>query len=186
MSDLVTIQNIFVKLVKANPDFLFYHFGWLSDLDINIDNVFNQDAKKGRLFPCIDWIVPDNISFNINEPEKERVTMCLIFSDLQGYNNKGAQDNRTQLEVWRDLWKIAKPFILLFNRCMCEGGLGGLTEENINVELNSFQGKQRRQDITVKFNLILDSECIDIEGETCPTVTETCDLEDYCKCEENP
>ncbi len=185
-NDIIKVQNLLIKLVQQNTDLKYYHFGWLSDLDINIDNIFNQQAKAGRQFPCLDWIVPDEISFNINDPEKESITMCFIFSDLQGYNNKGAQDTRTQQEVWRDLWKIAKPFLLLFNRALCELNLGGFTEDKIKYEYNAYKGKQRRQELKFSFNIVLDTECFDVEGENVPSVQETCDLENYCFCQEIP
>lgn len=184
MNNIIHLQNLFVKLVQADENLKFYHFGWLSDLDINPTNVFNVDAKTGRLFPCLDWIVPDEISYNPNEPEKETITMCLYFSDLQGYNNKGAQDSRTQIEVWRDLMAIAKRFLLLLNRALCELNLGGFTNDLIKYELNAYAGKQRRQDLKASFIILFNSECIDVENEPLPSLLENCDLEDYCKCQE--
>jgi hypothetical protein len=186
MNNIIHLQNLFVKLVQADPDLKYYHFGWLSDLDLNIENVFNQEAKAGRQFPCLDWIVPDNISFNIDDPEKETISICLYFSDLQGYDNKGAIDTRTQITVWRDLWKVAKRFLLLLNRGLCELKLGGFDSKGVRYELNAYAGKQRRQDIKFTFNIILDTECIDVESEPLPTLGENCDLEDYCNCIEIP
>jgi hypothetical protein len=178
--DLITITNIFNKLVQADEDLLFYHFGYLDELDTNPVNNFNQDSKKGRLYPCLDWIVPDNITFSLEEQEKENYTIDLYFQDLQGYDNKGATDTRTRAEVWRDLMKIGKRFILLLDRFLCDNNAGGIVSNSIRLELGAFVGRRKTQDIKFSFELLLNAECIDVDAAPLPTVTETNDLENYC------
>jgi hypothetical protein len=165
---------------------LYYHGqGYLDELQTNPENLFNPQAKTGRLFPSLDWIVPDETTYNIDEPEKEFIKMCFYFSDLQGYTNKGVQDTRSRTEVWRDLLKIAKRFVLRFNRALCELNVGGI-QGTVTLKQGAFATKRRQQDINVCFDLLLDSECIDVDGDPVPTLNETCDLENYCFCTEIP
>lgn len=179
--DIVYISNILNKLTEADEKLLFYHFGYLDELDINPVNNFNQDSKKGRLYPCLDWIVPDNISFKLDEQEKEVYKIDLYFQDLQGYDNKSNTDTRTRLEVWRDLMKIAKRFILTLERFLCENGAGGINTNTITLEPGAFVGRRKTQDIKVSFDLLLSADCIDVDAAPLPSVTETDDLENYCR-----
>ena len=184
--DIVTITDLLNKLVQQDTELKYYHFGYLDELQQNPENNFNQQAKTGRLFPCLDWIIPEEITHNLSEPELEKIPMYLVFSDLQGYDNKTNQDTRSRIEVWRDLKRTAKRFVLLFERALCELNYGGFDESLIRYELGAFLTKRRQQDVTIKFDLILNSECLDVSGDTVPEVTETCDLENYCFCTQNP
>jgi hypothetical protein len=181
MSDLVKLTNLLNKLALNDAELKFYHFDFLSGLNISPTNNHNEEAKTGRLFPSVDWIVPDDTTYTIEEPEKEFIKMCLIFSDLQGYDNKGAYNGRTLAEVWRDLKRISKRFILLLNRSLCELGMGGVKGE-IREELDAYSSKFKTQTVKLNFEIVFSAECIDVESETVPTLGETCDLENYCFC----
>lgn len=187
MSNFIKVSNLLNKLASQTPELEFYHFGFLHDLNTSPTNNFNKDAKKGRLFPSLDWIVPDETTYLINEPEKERVKMCLIFSDLQGYQNKGNADRRSLLENWSDLKNVSKRFILLFNRALCELNLGGIDEKTpIREELDAYASDFKTQVLKLNFDLILNGECFEVEDDPLPTLAENCDLENYCFCAEIP
>lgn len=184
MADIVTITNLLNKLVQLDPDLKFYHFGFINELNENPANNFNKSASAGRLFPSLDWIVPEKISCELSDPEKQIINMDLFFADLYGYNNKGQTDTRTKIETWRDVLKIAQRFILVFEKALCELNIGGFANTQCEFELNGSVSDSRILDVRVTFDLVLAGECYDIENEIIPEVTEVCDLENFCHCEQ--
>lgn len=184
MNDIVKVSNLLNKLVQIDPDLNFYHFGWLNEINENPANNFNKTASAGRLFPSLDWIVPERIINTYQDPEKQIIKMDLFFSDLYGYNNKGVTDTRSKIETWRDILKIAQRFILYLDKGLCELEIGGISSEQIEYELNGSAADARILDIKVTFEIVIFGECFDINNIIIPEIPETCDLENFCKCQQ--
>lgn len=118
----VQISNVLNLMTQLDSRLQFYHFGWRSDILRNIDNNFDNNNVKGRLFPALHWAVPEFTQYV--EPVqydalKEEVEMTLYFDDLQDYNNDGSLKTKNLIEQWSDLKQIAEDFIANFEVVMC-------------------------------------------------------------------
>ena len=111
---LTEISNIFNLMVQADSRLKFYHFGWRSDINKNIDNNFDKGVKTGRLFPALHFDVPDFFqpSEELNYLGfKEDIAVNLYFDDLQNYDNSGEIKTDNLIEQWAALKQIAEDFI---------------------------------------------------------------------------
>lgn len=111
---LTEISNILNLMVQADSRLKFYHFGWRSDINKNIDNNFDKGVKTGRLFPALHFDVPD--FFQPSEELnflgfREDIAVNLYFDDLQNYDNTGEQKTDNLIEQWTNLKQIADDFI---------------------------------------------------------------------------
>ncbi len=111
---LTEISNIFNLMVQADSRLKFYHFGWRSDINKNIDNNFDKGVKTGRLFPALHFDVPDFFqpSEELNYLGfKEDIAINLYFDDLQNYDNSGEIKKDNLIEQWAALKQITEDFI---------------------------------------------------------------------------
>jgi len=111
---ITEISNIFNLMVQADSRLKFYHFGWRSDINKNIDNNFDKGVQTGRLFPALHFDVPDFFqpSEELNYLGfKQDIAVNLYFDDLQNYNNSGEIKTDNLIEQWADLKQIAEDFI---------------------------------------------------------------------------
>ena len=111
---ITEISNIFNLMVQADSRLKFYHFGWRSDINKNIDNNFDKGVKTGRLFPALHFDVPDFFqpSEELNYLGfKEDIAVNLYFDDLQNYDNSGEIKTDNLIEQWADLKQITDDFI---------------------------------------------------------------------------
>lgn len=115
-SNLVQISNIFNLMVQADSSLEFYHFGWRSDINRNIDNNFDQGTIVGRLFPSVQFEPPEKLKHSNNGLSylgvKEDVNITLYFDDLQDYNNDSSAKVDTLIEQWTNLKQLAENFVL--------------------------------------------------------------------------
>lgn len=111
---IIQISNIFNLMTQADSRLKFYHFGWRSDINKNIENNFDPGNSTGRMFPALHFDIPDYF-----EPTQEEnylgfnqdIAINLYFDDLQGYDNSGSQTIKTLIEQWADVKQIAEDFI---------------------------------------------------------------------------
>ena len=118
---ITEISNIFNLMVQADSRLKFYHFGWRSDINKNIDNNFDKGVKTGRLFPALHFDVPDFFqpSEELNYLGfKEDISVNLYFDDLQNYDNSGEIKTDNLIEQWAALKQIAEDFISNLNEVL--------------------------------------------------------------------
>ena len=118
---ITEISNIFNLMVQADSRLKFYHFGWRSDINKNIDNNFDKGIKTGRLFPALHFDVPDFFqpSEELNYLGfKEDIAVNLYFDDLQNYDNSGEIKTDNLIEQWAALKQIAEDFISNLNEVL--------------------------------------------------------------------
>ena len=121
-------------MVKADSRLNFYHFGWRSDINRNIDNNFDEGTSTGRKFPAVQFHVPENTSISQNGLDyyglQEDIQITLYFDDLQDYNNNSTEKIDTLLEQWTNLKTIAEDFVLNFEKVIVEKyGVGHIDSE---------------------------------------------------------
>jgi hypothetical protein len=94
----------------------FYHFGWYSDINTNIQNNWTGQNTVGKLYPSIQFLYPEG-SLEIREKRFTNTLRCtIVFSDLQYYNNDGTINQRSIIEIFRDLEALAVNVLSEFNR----------------------------------------------------------------------
>lgn len=118
---LVQISNLFnqvclgINAVSAGR-IGFYHYGYYSDINVNIQNNWTGGNTVGVLYPAVQFLYP-TAQVEIKEKSVKGTLNCtLIFSDLQYYNNDGTQNQRSIIEVQSDLEDLAVNVLSEFNR----------------------------------------------------------------------
>lgn len=183
-SNYIIISNILNRLTQLDPSFNFYHFGWRSDVDKAITNNFNVDANTGKMYPSVQWIVPEQSEWNMSDEyqQRENLKMCLYFDALQDYDNCGKPVKLTMLEQMQVLKAQAQNFVINFNKVLCHYGLGQIQNKPI-IELDSYSHKDRVIVCKICFDLDFIAECPELlDISSFPDDLEVCDLENYCDC----
>lgn len=55
---ITQLSNLFNLIVQNDPDYRFYHYGFPSDMNINIGNNYDPTSDTGRLFPYVLLLPP--------------------------------------------------------------------------------------------------------------------------------
>ena len=55
---ITQLSNLFNLIVQNDPDYRFYHYGFPSDMNINIGNNYDPLSDTGRLFPYVLLLPP--------------------------------------------------------------------------------------------------------------------------------
>lgn len=118
---LVQISNLLNQICLGinlvNPNRIgFYHYGWYSDVNANIQNNWTGQNTVGKLYPSVQFLYP-TATVDIKEKSVKGSLQCrLIFSDLQYYNNDSSTNQRSIIEVQSDLEDLAVNVLSEFNR----------------------------------------------------------------------
>jgi hypothetical protein len=120
---LVQISNLFNQIClainQANPQARrvgFYHYGWYSDVNTNVQNNWTGQNTVGVVYPSVQLLYP-TASVEIKEKSVKGTLQCrLIFSDLQYYNNDASVNQRSIIEVQSDLEDLVVNVLSEFNR----------------------------------------------------------------------
>jgi hypothetical protein len=119
--NIVQLSNLFNQVCQSinvsTPGRVgFYHFGWYSDINTNIQNNWTGQNTVGKLYPSIQFLYPTG-SLEIKEKRYTNTLRCtMVFSDLQYYNNDGTMNQRSIIEVFRDLEALVVNVFSEFNR----------------------------------------------------------------------
>lgn len=188
-SNLVQISNIFNLMVQADSRLNFYHFGWRSDINRNIDNNFDQGTQTGRLYPSVQFHVPENTSISNSDLDylgsKEEIQITLYFDNLQDFNNDSSQKTDTLIEQWTNLKQIAEDFVRNFNIVFCEKyGMGSINSEIKYISRSNLHN-DKLITLEVSFDLLHTTPCTVSENiidiNLLPTCIKEYDLENYLK-----
>ena len=119
--NLVQISNLFnqicLALNVAQPNTVgFYHYGYYSDINTNIQNNWTGANNVGSLYPKVQLLYPDGTIEIKEKSVKNNINLNLVFSDLQYYNNDSSYNARSIIEVQRDLETLAVNVLSEFNR----------------------------------------------------------------------
>lgn len=186
--DEVQISNILNLITQAHPFFNHYHFGWWSDIDINVANNFDPDGRDGKKYPAVQWLAPPEGTTDLVRL-RTGLNMQLHFYDLQYYQNDGSADARTNIENWRDLRLASMQFLKRFmdtGKELAKGGLGFQIRGNeVNFQGDSNAHNDRLISMYYTFTLDMVISCPELvldltvfEGMPYPEVLTT-DYETY-------
>lgn len=173
--NLVKISNILNLLTQEYEATEFYHFGWRSDINRNIDNNYDIGQSVGRLFPAVHLVRPENINLEDTDSDKRVWTLRIYFDDLLHYNNDASAVDRieTSLIQLQELQTIAEQFIKEFDRWGRVYGLEGkrwyvneLTTNGSGIDFKNdeFQHKDRLLSIYCDINVVGFTECLEPLG----------------------
>ena len=118
---LVQISNLFNQICLAINQSTtgrigFYHYGWYSDVNTNVQNNWTGQNTVGVIYPSVQLLYP-TASVEIKEKSVRGTLNCrLIVSDLQYYNNDASTNQRSIIEVQSDLEDLAVNVLSEFNR----------------------------------------------------------------------
>lgn len=116
--DIVGISNVFnalVQLHKLNSTLdrklKFYTCGTIEKINQSgIDNNFDKGNSTGKMYPLL--LFPYDAKGTLSDVSSTRIKNQMdiewVFSDLMFYDNDSRGNNRTEVEIVRDLQNIAK------------------------------------------------------------------------------
>lgn len=164
---IVQLSNIFNLIIQNNPKLKTYHFGYPNDVNINVQNKYNQGAQTGNNFPYV-LFIPPNISSRIQQNSTQSIfdtySCQLLFIDLYGYENDSAYKPDTTAVVLSELQKRVKEF---FKELQQYAEILSLPPFNISdleilVDAINFFVQNTRT-LSVTFNLTFPSGCSDFD-----------------------
>lgn len=116
--NLIHISNTFNLLVQESQFFQSYHFGYHSDININVPNNHDLHGDAGKMFPHVTWAAPVEGDIEMKgDLGIDNVQCLLFFYNLQDYKNDGdpTDIDLTLLTQWNELKARALEFIHAFN-----------------------------------------------------------------------
>ena len=113
--------NLFNIICLAHPEINYFHYGWESDIDDNINNNFTQETteknSRGKKYPALHFDFPGEKWDLANKDAKIESTGWLIFSETQYYQSSGGgTDARSILELQNFLQRIALEVLVEYKR----------------------------------------------------------------------
>ena len=165
--NLLKLSNFFNAISQAHTSFNYYHFGWRSDMLVNIPNNFDPNSSTGKLFPAVHFAVPESFNSTVNDStNKDSIPVTLYFDNLQDYNNNGTANTKTLLRQWSDLTILAKEYLYNVQRLM-ERDLTGfyLDTDSFRLEFDSDLGADKLISVKATFNVTVQADCINVELE---------------------
>lgn len=113
--NILRFSNLLHGLATGSEYWKDYHFGYLSDINANFQNVQNPDGSSGRMYPLVMWVAP--AEGELTEDERARrlmdgMTVELWFFALQNRNNFGTPVSHldTLAVQWNDLKRRGMEF----------------------------------------------------------------------------
>ena len=114
--NILEVSNLFNQIAQGLPAIKFYHYGYYSDINTNIQNNFTGENTNGKLYPAVSFLYPDSRLAIKQDSVRGTLNCRLVFSDLQYYNNDSSARNDSILEQQAALEAIAVNFIAEVNR----------------------------------------------------------------------
>jgi hypothetical protein len=112
---ITQLSNIFNLIVQNDSDYKFFHYGFPSDVNINIQNNFDPLGDTGRLFPYL-LLIPPVLQSRAMESSSEAIfdtyQVEFLITDTYAYNQGIlTYKNETTIEIEQNLQILAKKII---------------------------------------------------------------------------
>lgn len=135
--NLVQISNLFNQITQGLTAPKYYHYGLYSDLNTNIQNNSTGGNTLGKFYPAVSFLYPTEVVEIKEKKVSGAMDITLVFSDTQYYNSTdGTTNQRSILEVHRDLQKLAINFISEVNRIGRAADSTGVKDYTLGVQGN--------------------------------------------------
>jgi hypothetical protein len=119
--NILQVVNLFNQIClginASSPDRIgFFHYGWYSDINANIQNNWTGANEIGRKYPAVQLMYPIS-TVEIKEKSVKGSVKCrMIVSKQQYYGNDSQYVNETILEAQSDLEALAVTILSEYNR----------------------------------------------------------------------
>lgn len=104
------LTNAFKEIADGLAGIQAYHFGYHSDINTSITNVYNPEGQTGQKFPLCLFVAPPSAAVN-SKQKQLTYDVELFFYDTQNYTTDAVQRSQTMCEVWDRLERIAIAFL---------------------------------------------------------------------------
>lgn len=155
-----TMSNVFNQIAQA-MSIPYYHYGWNSDVNRNVQNNFTGDNTDGKNYPSIHCNFGNSTVDIKQKGGFETTAVQLVFQDLQYYNNDSTTNTRSILDAQADLRTLALDFLSNVNalgRALGGTGLFGITGQ-VRMEDAADYANDRTVVCVVNFTLQYIADC---------------------------
>jgi hypothetical protein len=160
--NILQVSNLFNQIAQGLPAIKYYHYGYYSDINVNIQNNFTGENTNGKEFPSVSFLYPDSRLAIKNDSVRGSLNCRLVFNDLQAYDNDSTLKNQSILEQHAELEAIAVNFLSEVNRLSRQAGNNSGIVGDVTFDYFSDAHTDRLITITANFALFY--------GLDCPTV----------------
>lgn len=144
------ISNLVRETLDEQDFFKDFRYGWRSDVNNNGD-----DTTFPRIF------FPASPEGTIDYKQKSfSTTIRLIFEDLQGIDNYGAEVEKSQQEYWDELLDNGVKFIQNLNTKFKQNGMSILDTSSMRYDTNSNVANTRLIIAWFEFSIYGKLDCI--------------------------
>ena len=149
---LTQLSNVFNEIAQAMPELNNYHFGFLSDIDINILNNFNPSPKCQTPYPMA-LFEPPSGSFDPQKSQSTRVVDLWIVDRQQG--DKQGTTCETLVEKMSFIEEIGNSFLRTLKFIKIDGACLKTSLKNAaaSTELDGYQFKDRLVTYKMTFSI---------------------------------
>lgn len=158
---LVELSNIFNIIAQGMPELNNYHFGFLSDIDINIKNNFNPSPKCQTPYPLA-LFEPPSGTYDPQKSQSTRIVDLWIVDRQQG--DKNGTTCQTLVEKMSFIEGIGNSFLRSLKFAQIDGACLKVSLKNAvaGTELDGYQFKDRlvTYKMTFSINTPYDTNCL--------------------------
>lgn len=163
VTELSNYFNILVQMHKqqafAYPSLQYYKAGQQGETEVNRQNNFDPQGSKGTQYPFLLMPYPDAQFDYIKQGSKVTYNIDLYFNDLQFYANNGTNDNRSTIEIQRDLVSIATDIIEGLNAIARLNGFQVTQGQPSSFEFLEHQNKDRVCILRINLQVVTNLPC---------------------------
>jgi hypothetical protein len=161
---ITQLSNLFNLIVQNDAEYNFYHYGWPSDMNLNIQNNSDPNALTGRLFPYVLFMPPavqaramDN---NVNSIF-DTYTCELLITDTYAYN-QGVLTYKadTTIEIEQKLQVLAKKLIQ-YLLDYSNVSIPPFNVSDYNIEFDPYRFTNDTRSIRIRLTLVFPAICDD-------------------------
>ena len=156
------LSNLFNLIVQNDVNFKFYHYGYPSDMNINIQNNFDHLASTGRMFPYL-LLLPPTLNSRAMENSTQAIydtyNVEFLLTDTYGYQSGLlTYDTSTTIEVENRLEnysKIVMQYLLQYS----EVSDPPFNVGNYKIEFDPYRFTADTRSVRVMFDLVFPAIC---------------------------
>jgi hypothetical protein len=156
------LSNLFNLIVQNDVNFKFYHYGYPSDMNINIQNNFDHLANTGRMFPYL-LLLPPTLNSRAMENNTQAIydtyNVEFLLTDTYGYQSGLlTYETSTTIEVENRLEnysKIVMQYLLQYS----EVSDPPFNVGNYKIEFDPYRFTADTRSVRVMFDLVFPAVC---------------------------
>jgi hypothetical protein len=161
---ITQLSNLFNLIVQNDSDYKFYHYGFPSDMNINISNNFDPTSDTGRLYPYV-LLLPPLLASRAMESSASAIfdtySIEFLITDTYAYD-QGLLTYKidTTIEVEQSLQVLAKKMI----QYLLDYSAVSFPSFNVGdyrIEFDPYRFTNDTRSIRVQLDLVFPAICTD-------------------------